>query len=134
MKAIRLKPALCSNPEFSRQKNRQRAEQGLTPLPVFLKCEPGEIVESVDAPQLCVGPDPALAPYDKECRDAVQALLEKPNRAQDRERLRQMWAKRDQLTADARKYVEAIYADVQDELADHDKAAEVDTPPGDDDE
>lgn len=105
MQAIRIRPAKSVHPEFFGSQN--RPDKGR--VPKFLNHAVGEIVESADAPGMCLGADPLFAPHDDECRKAVAKLLASPQRVHDLARLKTMFANRSQLSVQAREYVEAIF-------------------------
>ena len=109
MKAIRLRDATCVNPEYNRKVNRQRVNDGLPPLPPVLQCKKGDIVEGDDVHLLCLGKNPALEPYDEECRAAVVRLLNRPGRKADMDRLKRMYDLREQLTPEKKKHVEEMF-------------------------
>jgi len=110
MKAIRLRDAKCRNPAYDRRKSARRVLEGGEPIPHTLECKAGEEVDTPDAWKLCLGADPLLAPADDECRAAVLKVLNSPGRKAELENLKLMYDKRDQLGADDRKYVEAIFS------------------------
>ncbi|MCA9063420.1 MAG: hypothetical protein KDA96_10185 [Planctomycetaceae bacterium] len=108
MKAVRIRPGRSANPEWSRRRRNE--------VPRFITCPVGEVLTSDDAPLLCIGEDPACAPADEECREAVQELLNHPRRKREKERLVRMYEMRDRLSPAARKYVETIFERHQAEI------------------
>lgn len=123
MKAVRLRPARMPNPEWTKR-NRS--------VPRWIEQEAGSTVESSDAPLLCIGRDPALAPADEECRLAVMKLLQNPKRRRELERLQQMYQMRSQLSEGARKYVEKLFEKHEAEI-NSDASQQVAVVPADDD-
>jgi hypothetical protein len=116
MKAVRLRHATCRNPEYDRRVNAQRKADGLPAIPHTLACRKGEVIEHPDAAQLCLGTDPALAPADDACRDAVVRLLNSPARKAELQRLKRMFEVRAQLSKEGRAYIEKLFGKYADEL------------------
>ena len=112
MKAIRIRPAKTVHPEYFVSQNRPDRES----VPRFMHHDVGEVVELPDVASMCLGPDPYFAPYDDECRAAVEKLLNSPQRVGELNRLKTMYANRSQLSEGAKKYVEAIFGKHQAEI------------------
>ncbi len=115
MKARRLRPAQCRNPEYDRRLNEQRVTEGLEPIPHTLDCPKGQVVHDV-SPIMCLGTNPAFEPVDDEGRAAVVKALNSPGRKAELKHLRRMFEVKSQLTPKRRKYVEDLFAKYGPEL------------------
>lgn len=109
MKARRLRPAKCRNPEYDRRLNQERVREGLEPIPHTLDCPKGQVVHDV-SPIMCLGTNPSFEPVDDEGRAAVVKALNSPGRQAELAHLRRLFEVKAQLTPERREYVEKLFA------------------------
>ena len=117
MQSIRIRTAKDVHPEYSVAMNRLRLARGEQPAPKHIVRDVGEIVEGAAAVDLCLGNDPAFAPHDEECRQAVLAKLKSPRRQGQLEQLQNLYNTRSKLSEGRRKYVEALFERRASEIA-----------------
>jgi len=117
MKSIRIRTAKDVHPEYSVRGNRSKVERGEQPAPKFIVRDVGEIYDGAAAVDLCLGDDPAFAPHDEECRQALLAKLNSASRKGTLESLQNLYNTRHKLSEGRRKYVEALFEKRASEIA-----------------